>query len=64
MEKKNHVVVLEVSNATDDEIQIDLGRNLSDFCQQNRGTGITATVLSDELGHRVKSIINERGNQI
>jgi hypothetical protein len=52
------VIVLELSNVTDEQVQTDLGEAFSDFCSKNKGSGITASVLSDECGNKVKKLIN------
>ena len=53
------VVVLEVSNATDEQIQTDLGQAFADFCKNNKGTGITVSVLQDKAAKEVMGFINE-----
>ena len=53
------VIVLEVSNATDEQIQRDLGQAFADFCEKNKGTGITASVLKKSAHSKVLSYINE-----
>jgi len=57
MNKK--VIVLEVSNATDEQIQRDLGQAFTDFCEKNKGTGITANVIKDSAADEVLDFINE-----
>lgn len=56
------VMVLEVTGASDDEIQAGLGKAFDDFCKQYKGTGITASVLKEEASEKVKSFINEEVN--
>ena len=51
------VIVLEVSNATDEQIQRDLGQAFTDFCSKNKGTGITASVLTDEASDKVLKVV-------
>jgi hypothetical protein len=53
------IIVLSVSNATDDQIQTDLGKAFTEFCEKNKGTGITAEVLTDSAGREVLDLINE-----
>lgn len=53
------VVVLEVLNATDEQIQTDLGKAFTDFCKKNKGTGITASVLEDKAAKKVIGFITE-----
>jgi len=53
------VVVLEITNATDEQIQSDLGQSFHDFCNNNKGAGITASVLKDKAAIKVVSYINE-----
>ncbi|MDY0395386.1 hypothetical protein ACFSMW_13330 [Virgibacillus halophilus] len=53
------VIVLEVSNASDEQIQTGLGKAFADFCKEHKGIGITASVLDDHAGKRVIKYINE-----
>lgn len=55
----NKVIVLEVSNTTDEQIQADLGKAFLDFCQKNKGAGITASVLEEIAAKKVIGFINE-----
>jgi len=53
------VLVLEVSNATDEQIQTGLGQAFTNFCETYKGTGIKASVLTDEASEKVKKFIEE-----
>lgn len=53
------VIVLEVYGATDEQIQNGLGKAFTDFCEDYKGTGITANVLSDNAGKNVITYIKE-----
>lgn len=53
------VLVLEVSNATEEQMQIGLGKAFADFCKENKGTGITANVLKEDAAEKVIGFINE-----
>lgn len=52
-----HMIVLEVSNATDEMIQTDLGEAINDFCYKNKGTGITASVVTDDACMEIKDLL-------
>ncbi|MHC8517028.1 hypothetical protein [Sporosarcina sp. ITBMC105] len=54
-----HVMVIEISNVTDEQIQIGLGKAFTEFCNEYQGAGITANILSDHAGKRVVKYINE-----
>ena len=56
------VLVVEVSNATEEEIQIDLGNAFSEICEKNKGTGITTSVLKEKSGQKVINFINGEGD--
>lgn len=56
---QKHVMVIEISNATEDQIQTGLGKAFVDFCNEYKGAGVTASVLSDHAGKRVIKYINE-----
>lgn len=53
------IMILEVSNATDEQIQTGLGKAFADFCKEYNGSGITASVLTDRAGEQVVKYINE-----
>ena len=53
------IMILEVSNATDEQIQNSLGKAFADFCKECNGAGITASVLTDRAGEKVVKFINE-----
>lgn len=53
------VMVLEITNATDEQIQAGLGQAFHEFCNKNKGAGITASVLEDKAAMEVISYINE-----
>jgi len=52
------IVVLEISNTTDEQIQTDLGQAFADFCKKNKGTGITASVLKEKAAKEVIGFMN------
>ncbi|NIK12842.1 hypothetical protein [Alkalibacillus almallahensis] len=54
-----HVIVLEISNATEEQIQTGLGKAFADFCSENIGTGIKANVLTEKAAEEVTNIIHE-----
>lgn len=56
---KKHVIVIEVSNANDEQIQSDLGQAFIDFCNKNKGTGITASVVEEKSAEKVLKFIKE-----
>lgn len=56
-------MVLEVSNATDEQIQAGLGKAFTNFCSEYSGAGITANVLTDSAGKKVMSLINEEESE-
>lgn len=56
---KKNVMVIEISNATEEQIQLGLGKAFVDFCFEHKGSGITASVLSEYAGRRVIKYINE-----
>ncbi|WP_060210344.1 hypothetical protein [Sporosarcina koreensis] len=53
------IMILEVSNASDEQIQTGLGKAFADFCKEYNGAGITASVLTDRAGEQVVKYINE-----
>ncbi|MGM8212604.1 hypothetical protein ACLIBH_07400 [Virgibacillus sp. W0430] len=53
------VLVLEVSNATDEQIQTGLGKAFNNFCNEYKGAGITASVIKPESATKVLDFINE-----
>lgn len=56
------VMVLEVSGATEEDIQIGLGQAFTDFCMRFKGTGIKASVIKEESANKVIAFINEEAN--
>lgn len=56
------VMVLEVSRATDEQIQIGLGKAFNEFCNEYQGAGITASVLKEDSAQKVIELINEEEN--
>jgi len=55
------VMVLEVSGATKEDIQIGLGQAFTNFCMRFKGTGITAIVLEEDAAEKVIELIDEEG---
>ena len=54
------VMLLEISNATDEQIQADMGKAFADFCKKHNGTGITASILTDEAVKKVNRVLRAK----
>lgn len=57
------IVVLEISGATEEDIQRDLGQAFHEFCEKNQGSGIVANIMTEDAGREVMSVVygEERG---
>jgi len=53
------VMVLEVYNATDEQIKAGLGKAFNDFCEKYKDTGIIASALKEDAAEKVIEFINE-----
>jgi len=56
---EKYVMVLEISNVTDEQIQAGLGEAFNDFCNKYKGAGIKANVLNNHTANRIIKYINE-----
>lgn len=53
-------MIIEVSNVSDEQIQTGLGKAFSNFCDEYKGAGITANVLTDDAAVKVQEFINQK----
>lgn len=52
-------MVVEVSGATHDQVQKDLGQAFTEFCDKHKGAGIIASVVKDSVSDQIIKFINE-----
>lgn len=58
---KEHVMVLEISNVSQEQIQIDLGKAFQEFSAKHKDAVITARILSSKGSKIVKSVLDVEG---